>query len=167
MPGSSQAGESGYLFMQSIKHRPMPFGKPHRGRRTPTSSSTRKLPTDAHYERIVVAANSQTDDGDAEQSERPGYRVELEALRIKSIEQTTDLAAYLVDMAKAKTLDYSLTGTLLLRRLQNVRRGLTACGGGAIVRLIRGMTHIRSQVILSMIFRPNAKKEVNIASNPC
>ena len=115
----------------------------------------------------MVAANSQTDDGDAEQSERPGYRVELEALRIKSIEQTTDLAAYLVDMAKAKTLDYSLTGTLLLRRLQNVRRGLTACGGGAIVRLIRGMTHIRSQVILSMIFRPNAKKEVNIASNPC
>ena len=39
------------------------------------------LPVDAHYEGIVMVEGSQTDDGEAEESERSGYQVELDALR--------------------------------------------------------------------------------------
>ena len=75
---------------------------------------------DQHYERIVMAGHSRTDDGDVEQS-RSGYQVELEELRAASKERTTSLAAYLVDMSKAEALDYMgdnrAAGELVLRHL--------------------------------------------------
>lgn len=48
----------------------------------------------------------QTDNGEAEQSVRCAYQVQLEKLKSMSKERATGLAAYLVDMAKTKALNH-------------------------------------------------------------
>ena len=59
-----------------------------------------------HYEGSVMAEGSQVDEGEAEESVRCGYQVELEELKAESKQQASGLATYLVDMAKAEALDF-------------------------------------------------------------
>ena len=59
-----------------------------------------------HYERMAMAEGFRSMDGESEQPGLPGYKVELEEFKAASQVRASDLAAYLVDMAKAEALDH-------------------------------------------------------------